>query len=121
MRKSLMTSCLILLAFSGSVQAEVSCDRSPLDMGNEERQTCSEQARDRADRDMRQAYGKALRSQKDRSLKAKLAASQRAWERYRELQCAYLLGTLGEATEGLAWYQGCMQDMAKERIEWLKK
>jgi uncharacterized protein YecT (DUF1311 family) len=119
MRKRLITGCLLLGALTGNVHAEVSCDKKPMEMTSQEQLECSIKAAEQAERKMQKAYQHALRSQHNRSLKSKLAASQQAWERYRRLQCNYVLDSMGEATEGPSWYQGCMQDMANERVKWL--
>jgi uncharacterized protein YecT (DUF1311 family) len=121
MRKNLITGCLLLGVFAGSVEADQLCGKNPMEMSSPELFECNIKTTEQAERKMRKAYEHALRSQREPSLKSELAAAQKAWERYRQLQCKYLLDKMGEATEGPSWYQGCMQDMLKERTAWLEK
>lgn len=121
---------LFIAAVPCIATASTMCDGDWMKLNAPELEQCNIEKTQQVESKLRRAYQNKLRQLakateptgvSNTKIKKTLAASQKVWEQYRRLQCDFLLEQMGEASLGPAWYQGCMQEYAIDRIKWLEK
>lgn len=106
--------CAMIFAPPGAVAANCKDTQTQFDINR-----CAAEAFHKADKDLNKIYQKALKKQRavDASKIENFKNIQRAWIKYRDLQCGYASAVYEGGSMAPAVQSGCMEELTKQRIQ----